>query len=132
LILARGALYLDGVQFTSDPRTYDWQWPKRGSEHPTIGGGVTIQDFGRTVQDLVIHLADGGNYISAEVAVALDTKAATLGAAWSFQDWHGTVGTVFIRDFTLTETGLPGLYGYDMTLWVRSLSLLRGEPYTEA
>ena len=129
---ARGLFVLNDVEFTSDPRTYEMQWPRRASQHATIGGGVTIQDFGRGVQDLVLHLADDGNMIEDDVAFALDAMFAQTGVAFTFTDWHGTSGTAFIHALELKETGLRGWWGYDMTLWVRSLDTLYGVPYTGA
>jgi len=131
-LIARGLFVLGGVQFTTDPLTYEQTWPRRYSTHATIGGKVTIEDFGRGAQDLVLHLADDGNFIDETCAAALDGLFAQRGMTFAFSDWYGTAGTAFIMAFELAESHLRGWYAYDMTLAVRTLTALRGAPYTGA
>lgn len=129
MLEARSAVVLGGVQFTTDPRTYERQWAKRQSRHATLGGGVTIQDFGRKAKDLVLRLESGGNFMSGPVVDQVDALFGTAGGVHSFVDWHGTEATVYIADFTPAESHLPDLFEYSLTLWVRTLAKLRGVPY---
>ncbi len=121
-------VFLDGIQFTTDPKIYERQWPKRSSAHVVIGG-VTIQDFGRKAKDMVLRLESGGQFITRELVDALDTRAAVLGATYSFKDWNGTEATVFISEFTPTDTFYPDLFEYSLTLRVVTLTKLRGVTY---
>lgn len=122
-----GSLFLDGVQFTTDPATYQRQWPKRITKVDHIGGN-TVLDFGRKAKDLVLTLQSGTQYLARDVVDALETRAGTLGAGYPFVDWEGTEATVVIAVFDPQED-LPGLYEYAMTLWVRTLAKLRGVAY---
>lgn len=122
-----GSLVLDGVQFTTDPKTYERQWPKRITKVDHIGGN-TVLDFGRTAKDMTLRLESGGQYLDRSVVDALETRAGTLGGGYTFVDWEGTEATVVISAFDAQEA-LPGLYDYSMTLWVRALAKLRGVAY---
>lgn len=122
-----GSLFLDGVQFTTDPTTYQRQWPKRITKVDVIGGN-TVLDFGRKAKDIELMLQSGGQYLSREVVDALETRAGALGAGYPFVDWEGTEATVVIAAFDPQEA-LPGLYEYTMALWVRALAKLRGVAY---
>src|SRR4030095_10214486 len=125
------AVYLDGVQFTTDPLVYSRNWIKRTSTHVTIGG-VTIQDFGLKAKDNVLQLESGTNYMTGDVVNAMDAKYAALGLAYAFKDWNGTEATVFITEFTPVDTFYFDLYEYRMTLRVVTLTKLRGVAYVEA
>lgn len=122
-----GSLILDGVQFTTDPKTYERQWPKRITKVDVIGGN-TVLDFGRKAKDIVLTLQSGSQYLSRDAVDALETRAGTLGAGYPFVDWEGTEATVVIAAFDPQEA-LPELYEYAMTLWVRTLDKLRGVTY---
>jgi hypothetical protein len=129
-ITALSAVYLDGVQFTTDPKVYTRNWVKRTSTHATIGG-VTIQDFGLKMKDQTLQLESDGNYMTQAVVNAIDTKYRALGLAYSFSDWNGTAATVFITEFTPVETFYPDLYEYSLSLRVVTLTMLRGVAYVE-
>lgn len=131
-LTARGTVYLNNVQFTSDPEVYEpANWPKRFSEHPTIGGGRTIQDFGRRAKDLEVHLASGANqYMEQSVVNSIDTMHATKGATYTLTDWLGNEFTVWVRDWKPVPTHLPGLWTYDLVLRVVSITHLRGTDYS--
>lgn len=124
-----GALFLDGVQFTTDPETYERQWPKRLTKVATIGGN-TILDFGRVAKDLTLSLdsGKGGQYMARDVFDLIDAKAGALGIGYPFVDWNGTEATVVIASFDGDES-LPDLFYYSMTLYVRTLTKLRGVAY---
>lgn len=122
-----GAIFLDSIQFTTDPKTYTRQWPKRLTLVPTIGGN-TVLDFGRLAKDIKLELVSGGQFLDRTVVDALETRAGTLGAGYPLVDWEGTEATVVIAAFDAQEF-LPGLYDYTMTLWVRVLAKLRGVTY---
>lgn len=122
-----GALFLDGVQFTTDPKTYERQWPKRITLVPTIGGN-TVLDFGRKAKDIKLELVSGGQFMARDVFDAIDTRAGALGAGYPLVDWNGTEATVVIAAFDGDEF-LPDLFEYSLTLWVRVLAKLRGVAY---
>lgn len=122
-----GAIFLDGVQFTTDPTTYERQWPKRVTKVATIGGN-TVLDFGRKAKDLTLRLESGGQFMARTVVDAIETRAGTLGAGYPLVDWEGTEATVVIAAFDPQEF-LPDLYEYSLMLWVRALAKLRGVTY---
>lgn len=124
-----GAIFLDGVQFTTDPETYERQWPKRLTKVATIGGN-TVLDFGRKAQDMTLRLESGkgGQYMARDVFDAIDARAGTLGAGYPLVDWNGTEATVVIAAFDGDEA-LPDLFYYSLTLYVRALAKLRGVAY---
>jgi hypothetical protein len=124
------AVYLDSVQFTTDPLVYTRNWVKRTSAHVTIGG-VTIQDFGLKAKDNVLQLESGGNYMAEDVVNLIDAKYAALGLTYPFVDFNGTEATVFITEFTPVDTFYRQLYEYRMTLRVVTLTKLRGVAYVE-
>lgn len=124
------AVYLDGVQFTTDPLVYTRNWVKRTSVHATIGG-VTIQDFGLKMKDQTLQLESDGNWMTADVVDLIDAKYRALGLTYAFSDWNGTAATVFITEFTPVETFYPELYEYSLALRVVTLTMLRGVAYVE-
>ena len=131
-ITARGTVYLGGVQFTTDPAPYEaYQWPKRMSEHPVIGGSVIIQDFGVFQKDLTIALGSGATqFLEKSVIVSLDTMFRTKGATYTLTDWLGNEMTVYVAAFQPTATFLGTLYTYTMTLRVRTITKLFGSTYS--
>lgn len=122
-----GAIFLDGIQFTTDPKTYERQWPKRITKVDHIGGN-TVLDFRRKAKDITLTLVSGGQYLNRDVVDELDARAGALGVGYPFVDWDGTEATVVISAFDPQEA-LPDLYEYSMTLWVRALAKLRGVAY---
>ena len=58
-IPARGNVYLGGVRFSTDPQPYEsYEWPKRMSEHPVLGGSVVLQDFDTHAKVLTMTLGN--------------------------------------------------------------------------
>lgn len=131
-LTARGTVYLGGVRFTTDPVPYEaYEWPKRMSEHPVLGGSVIIQDFGTHKKDLTITLGSGDKqYLEQSVVTSLDTMYRTKGATYQLTDWLGNDMTVFIAAFKPTGTFLGTLFTYTMTLRVRAIATLFGSAYT--
>jgi hypothetical protein len=131
-LTARGTITIGSVQLTSDPDVYEpASWSKRASEHPTIGGGLTIQEFGRYAKDLTVHLASGQNqFLTQSVVASLDTMHATKGATYALTDWLGNEFTIWIRDWHPVPTRLPSLWTYDLVLRVMSITKLRGASYS--
>ncbi len=128
---ARGQVYLGGKQFTTDPQVYERQWPKRVSEHPGIGGSVTIQDFGRFAKDKVLTLQSGENQVIEQTLVQdLDGMAGTKGSTYTLTDWSGNQFTVFILAFDPKPTFLGTLFKYSMRLKVMAITQLWGQAYT--
>lgn len=126
---ARGNITIGTVQLTTDPETYERQWPKRFSEHPGIAGSFTIQDFGRYAADMVIRLVSGRQFITLAVVEALDAAFGTQGATYSFTDWLGNEFTVFIRDWKPLVTFIDDLHTYTLELRVVSITTLFGAAY---
>ena len=131
-LTARGTVYLGGVRFTTDPVPYEsYDWPKRMSEHPVLGGSVILQDFGTHAKDLTITLGSGQTQVLEQsVVTALDTMYRTKGATYQLTDWQGNDMTVFIAHFKPTRTFLGTLFTYTMTLRVRAIATLLGNAYT--
>ncbi len=126
-----GAVVLDGVTFTTNPEVYEpWNWRKRHSVHPTIGGEVVIQDFGTFMRDNTVRLASGNNQFLSEAAVtSFHAKWRTRGSTFSFSDWLGNLFTVFIKEFVPINYR-PDLYRYTMELQVTVITNLWGTSYT--
>jgi hypothetical protein len=130
-LTARGNLYLGGVRFTTDPETYQRQWPKRASKHPGVGGSMTIQDFGRFAKDMTLTLQSGQKQLLEISAVqSLETLASTKGATYTLTDWAGNEFTVFIMDFRPDPTFLGSLFAYTMELHVLAVTKLYGGSYS--
>lgn len=131
-LTARGQIVLGNVQLTTDPSVYEpARWPKRASEHPVLGGGVVIQEFGRYAKDLTVHLASGETqFLSESVVNSLDTMHATKGATYTLTDWLGNEFTVWLSKWDPVPTNLPDLWRYDLVLRVRAITKLRGATYS--
>lgn len=131
-LTARGTVYLGGVRFTCDPVPYEaYEWPKRMSEHPGVGGSMTWQDFGVWAKDCTLTLGSGETQMLEKTVVAsLDTMYRTKGGTYALIDWLGNEFTVVIRDFRPTGTFLGTLFRYTMTLRVTAMSKLLGATYT--
>ena len=126
-----GGVYLDGLQFTTDPETYEpFNWEKRISEHRAIGSRVIIQDFGIAQKDLVLNLASGqSRFLRESLVTSLHTRYRTLGATYTLTDWLNNQFTVFIWSFVPVPFR-PDLYTYRMTLKVRTITKLWNVTYT--
>ena len=129
---ARGLITIGGVQLTSDPEKYEhYDWPKRWSKHPGIGGSVTIQDFGHVARDLVLRLESGAHqYLTLEVVRALDTAHRSKGVVYAVTDWLANDMDVFIARFKPESTRLPGLFTYSMELHAWTIRTWLGATYT--
>lgn len=135
---AIGQVFLNGVQFTTDPQDYSpVAWAKRSSVLPGLQGSVTIQDFGTFKKDNVVRLRSGDGFLTQSAVSSFHDLFRTKGATWSFTDWLGNSFTVFIRSFTPVPTFIPDdpdgsgtLYRYEMELQVVNISTLFGVTYT--
>jgi hypothetical protein len=126
---AIGSVFLDGVQFTTDPKVYEPTFPKRVSVHAGLGGAVTVQDFGRYAKDGTLRLQSSGQWLDQATVDAIDARADVKGATYPFKDWVGTEATVFITSFRAIPTYLPDLYEYELELRVLGLTKRRGTAY---
>src|SRR6266705_3275869 len=99
--LVRGGLILDGVQFNTDPETYEpLNWEKRYSVNMAIGGAMTIQDFGLFAKDNMLNLASGGTRpLEESVVAALRARYATKAGNFTLTDWVGNSFVVFMEKF---------------------------------
>lgn len=143
---ASGTVYLDGLQFTTDPAIYEtYQWDKRTSAHPLILAAagtpsVVVQDFGVRTSDLMLKLGSGPNFIDHVLFDKLHERYRAVGATYSLTDWLDNHFTVFMERFHATafkkgrmSNGDPvTLFTYELDLRVTAISLLRGQAYTEA
>lgn len=136
-----GGITLDGVQFNTDPATYEpLNWEKRFSVHQAIGGKVTIQDFGTFLKDDLLRLASGpNNPIDEPTMLALHSRFRTKGVTFTFTDWLANTFSVFIERFVavplkkglnIRDGGTISLYTYEMQLHVLSITNFFGTPFT--
>ena len=119
------------IQFTADPTDYKpWQWKKRMSKHPGIGGSMTIQDFGTTYKDATIEIEASIEGLMDNATVAnMHGYFRTKGATYRFYDWLGNDFTVFVEDFVpVAHTQLPGS-AYSMRLTIVGVTKLFGSAY---
>jgi hypothetical protein len=143
--LVKGGITLDGVQFNTDPATYEpVNWEKRYSKFAAIGGAMTIQDFGVFKKDNTLRLQSGDqNPLEESVVVALHTRFRTRGVTYALTDWLGNSFTVFIEKFVPVPLiqGLDGsvvgggtlrLYSYSMDLHVLNIVNLYGVAFVGA
>ena len=139
-LFTKGGVFLDSVQFNTDPNPYEnLNWKKRISKHPTIGDRQVIQDFGVYMVDNVLRLGSGDKQVLDSVKViALHTRYRTRGAVYSFSDYLGNVFSVVIMDFVpiifrrgVDQAGVvTDLYRYTMELQTVTITTLFGQPYT--
>lgn len=149
-----GGITLGGVQFSTDPATYEpVNWEKRRSFHQAIGGLSIIQDFGIFASDATVKLVSGAhNPLDQPTMVALHNLFRARGTTYPFSDWVGNVFTVFIDSFvpvplkkgfalhvssytssSRSDTSAPiSLFTYAMELRVVSISQLFGSAYVGA
>jgi hypothetical protein len=119
------------IVFTADPTKYDpWHWKKRMSKHETIGGGVTIQDFGVTMKDAVIDIeASIEQFMENSVAASVHALFRTKGAVYHLYDWLGNSFTVFVEEFhPVPHRNLPGST-YSMRVKIMACATLFGSAY---
>lgn len=128
VVTAVGTVFLDGVQFTTDPQVYQpFNWEKRRSVHEGIGGAVTIQDFGIFAKDNTVRLASGAQgFMEQTVVETLHTKFRTKAAVFTLTDWVDNEFTVFIINFAPVPTFLGSLFVYQMELRVLGIAKLFG------
>lgn len=125
-----GGVYLDGVQFNTDPEPYEpLNWTKRYSTHKTIGGRQVIQDFGTFQTDNTLKLGSGSaRWISVDVMKELHRRFRTRGAQYVFKDWLGNEFIVFITTFVPVPFKVE-MWQYTMELQTVLIAKLLGEPY---
>ncbi len=134
-------VFLDGVQFSTDPEPYEpLVWAKRHSEHMTIGGGLVIQDFGAFMKDNTVRLGSGQTrLISEDIMLLLYNKYLARGFTYTFTDWLGNDFQVFIKSFVPVPfkrgadkggNSVLSLYTYTMELQVLQINKIAGATYT--
>ena len=130
-----GHVSLDGVTFSTDPRTYEpLNWKKRATVIRGIGGAVTIQDFGTFAKDNTLRLESAGQYVDQAFVTAMHSRFRTRGATYTLLDWLNNEFVVFITEFvpkpTFIGAGADLLYEYSMTLQVVTMPALFSTTYT--
>lgn len=128
-----GKIYLDSVQFTTDPRITR-QWPPRRSRLPGIMGSTTQQDFGRWAKDLRLQLASQGNFVNQSFKSAIEDRMLIRRQAYSYTDYQGIDADVVIVTFdpvpTFIKDGLGVLFEYTLVLDVVTLRKLDFKTYS--
>ena len=133
MISTIGKVFLNGGQFTTDPRIQR-SWPSRQSVLMGIGGTSTVQDFGRFAVDMRLTLTSQGNYINQAFKAFIDDLAATRGGVYSYTDYQGVEATVKILSFdaqpTFIRDGEGVLYEYNLELKIMTLTKMDFAAYT--
>ena len=131
-IASTGTIYLNSVQLTIDPDVYEpVNWTKRASQHMAIGGGRTIQDFGRYAKDLEVHLSSGPTrYVTKAVVDSITALQQTRGATYTLTDWMGNEFTVWVSDWKPVPAKFQSYWTYTLTLRVVTITKLYGSSYT--
>jgi len=132
MIKTIGKVFLNGIQFTTDPKITR-NWPPRQSVLTGIEGSSTVQDFNRFAVDMRLTLSSAENYMNAALKAAIDVLMETRGAVYSYSDYTGTIATVKILSFdaepTFIADGSLVLYKYTLELKIMTLSNLDGVTY---
>ena len=121
------------VVFTADPTDYSpWNWQKRVSVHQTIGGGITIQDFGTKMKDQVVEIKGAlEQFMENSVVASVHAMFRTKGAVYRLLDWLGNDFTVYIEEFQpVPNPQLPGST-YTLRLRIMGITTLFGVAYSE-
>lgn len=133
MIKTIGKVFLDGVQFTTDPQITR-NWPPRRSRLLGVQGSTTQQDFGRFAKDLRLVLNSAQNYCNQAFVDAVEQRMQTRLATYAYTDYQGIDADVVIVDFVATPTfirdGIGVLFTYTMTLDVTTLRKLNFKTYT--
>jgi hypothetical protein len=126
-----GGIFIGGIRLSTDPDTYEHtNWPKRHSMHPSLGGGLTIQDFGTFKRDNELKLVGAnGQFLDTATVQSLHTLYRTRGVSHAYTDFLGNAFTVFIVDFR-PVIFRPGLYHWSMDLRCLNITTLFGQAYT--
>lgn len=121
------------VTLTTDPDTYELDWPKRRSVFQVIED-VVVQDFGKWAKDCVVKMQSGATqWLNKSVVTEMDANEAIRGGTWRLQDFEGNDFTVSIEKWApVVSKGMAmvGLYVYELDLRVHAMSKLRGVNYT--
>lgn len=135
MIKTLGKVFLDGLQFTTDPQITR-TWPPRRSKLMGIGGSVTQQDFGRFAKDMRLTLNSQNNYVNQAFVAAIEQRMLVRLSAYPYTDYQGIDADVVIVDFQPTPTfikdGLGVLFTYTLILDVITLRKLNFATYTGA
>ena len=126
-----GSVFLDGIQFSTNPAVYrPFEWKKRFSVHMAIGGLVTIQDFAAVQRDLMVRLQSGeGQFLDQATVIELHARFRTKGITYTLTDWLDNEFDVFIEEF-VPDIFKIDLYNYAMLLHVLTIVKLWGTAYT--
>lgn len=128
-----GKVFLNGIQFTTDPKIRR-RWDVRQTPFQGIAGSHTVQDFGRFAKDMFLTLTSDGNFMNATLKAQIDALVAVRGLVYTYSDYMGHEGTVKIMSFDpeptfVRDEGLV-LYQYTLELKVMTLTKMDGVAYT--
>lgn len=132
-----GKVFLDGGQFTTDPRIRR-EWNPRRRRLLGIAGSATQQDWGRFAGDMRLTLESGGNFINHDFKAFLDGRLLVRNAKYTYTDYQGLDADVvvvnfipvatFYRDTSVDSRGC--LWEYTLLLDVVKLRKLDFQAYT--
>jgi len=127
MIRTMGKVFLNGIQFTTDPRIRR-SWSPRRARLLGIMGSTTQQDFGRHAKDMRLVLTSEGNFVNRSFKKQIEDLMLVRKAVYPYRDYQGLEGNVVIVDFDAVPTfyrdGLGVLYEYTLTLDVVGLTKL--------
>lgn len=133
MIRTFGKVFLNGSQFTTDPKIQR-DWKPRRSRLRGIVGSTTQQDFGRFAKDMRLTLTSGGNFMNQSLKSTIEGLMLTRKQSYSYSDYTGLEATVVIVDFdavpTFIKDGRGVLFEYTLTLDVVALAKLDFETYS--
>lgn len=132
-ITARGRVYIDGIQFTTDPEPYQpFEWEKRTSIHKVIGGKVVIQDFGLFAADNMLKLGSGSRYLIDTFVIDSIQAMYATGGSHTLTDWMGNAFTIFINRFRVWPNIVGPLYFYEMDCQTLTITAINSASYSGA
>lgn len=130
-ITSRGRVFIDGIQFTTDPEPYQpFEWEKRISIHKVIGGAVVIQDFGLFAADNMIKLSSGQRFLLDTFILDSLRGMYATGGSHTLTDWAGNSFTVFISRFRFWPNIVGPLYFYEMDCQVLTITQINSAAYS--
>lgn len=135
MIKTLGKTFLNGAQFTTDPRIQR-QWAPRRSRLAGIEGSTTQQDFGRFARDMRLTLTSNGNFMNRSLKAQIESLMFERLGSYTYSDYQGIEGDVLIVDFdavpTFIKDGVGVLFEYTLVLDMLRLRTLDFVDYTGA
>lgn len=132
MIKTLGKVFLNGRQFTTDPKVRR-DWPPRRSRLLGVMGSTTQQDFGRWAKDMRLTLTSEGNFVNQSFKNYVESLMLVRRAVYAYTDYQGLDADVVIANFDAVPTfyrdGQGVLYEYTLVLDVVTLRKVDFLPY---